>query len=173
MTITLDRPASWMARAACLGQDPELFFPSESDDTRAEAALAICATCPVQAECAAYARQLKVSDGVWGGTTKGRKRTTPTNHKRRACGTMAAYRRHKRAGEPACDACEEAQRTYMERFRTRIAGTPRCQKLTEDQVRAIRAAHALGQSARTLALRYDISHSQISKIIRREAWVNV
>jgi WhiB family redox-sensing transcriptional regulator len=61
-----------MDSAACLDADPELFFP----ETRgaglrhgrpAQPALAVCAGCPVRAECDGYAESLGKPDGIWGG----------------------------------------------------------------------------------------------------------
>ena len=38
------------------------------------------------------------------------------------CGTVAAYERHRRVGEPACEACKEAKRAAQ---RERTGGKPR------------------------------------------------
>ena len=54
---------SWREHAACLGHDVAMFFPERNAPT--EPALAICATCPVRAECLDAADD----DGIWGGTT--------------------------------------------------------------------------------------------------------
>jgi len=47
----------WRSRAACLGADPELFFPAAEGgpvyDAQVAAAKAMCARCPVTAECLA------------------------------------------------------------------------------------------------------------------------
>ena len=66
--------AIWTERAACHepGVDPELFFPvSESGLAAGEAAAAkaICARCPVAAECLAWALRAGEPAGIWGGTT--------------------------------------------------------------------------------------------------------
>ena len=67
----------WMRNAACREvDDPELFFPnaaagaaSETNRRRAlHQARQFCLPCPVQAECAAYAEQLGIRHGIWGGT---------------------------------------------------------------------------------------------------------
>jgi len=57
--------------AACRTADPGLFFP-EPGDTGAEAqALAVCAVCPVRAQC--YARAVENGErwGIWGGVNFG------------------------------------------------------------------------------------------------------
>jgi WhiB family redox-sensing transcriptional regulator len=62
----------WMLRGACRHEDPELFFPiSASGPARGQisAAKAICARCPVRANCLSHAL-ITQPDGIWGGTTK-------------------------------------------------------------------------------------------------------
>ncbi len=56
---------TWMAAAACRGQDPELWFPRVGLPTGQ--ALAICAECPVRERCADYAEDMREQHGVWGG----------------------------------------------------------------------------------------------------------
>jgi WhiB family transcriptional regulator, redox-sensing transcriptional regulator len=70
---------SWTERAACRepGIDPELFFPvSESGPAVGQiaAARAICARCPVAADCRAWALRTGEPTGIWGGTTPGERR---------------------------------------------------------------------------------------------------
>ena len=65
----------WKLRAACRGQDPGLWFPSEvarkhySRTVRALTvrAKAVCATCPVLGECRDYAFVKDERYGTWGG----------------------------------------------------------------------------------------------------------
>ncbi len=165
---------TWRTQAACRDHDPDLWFPTESDDHTRQAAQTICATCPVRHECTTYATTHHINDGIWGGRDLGIKPKPPRPY--RPCGTVAAYRRHVRSGETPCDACKAANTAYAKTsasYRAKLAGTARAQKLTEDQVRTIRAAHNLGQAIPVLALRYQVSVSQITRIVRRLAWVNV
>jgi WhiB family redox-sensing transcriptional regulator len=68
------RPA-WMKRAACRGEDPALFFPTRGVNAATMAKTrAICASCPVRAECLDYARVTVDTMGVWGGTTERERR---------------------------------------------------------------------------------------------------
>lgn len=71
-----DRPTAWMARAACADADLSLFFPEQKRGYHAisvvQAALAVCAGCPVRPECLEYG--LSERFGVWGGTTEGKRR---------------------------------------------------------------------------------------------------
>jgi len=62
----------WRSSAACLTHDPELFFPvGESDTSRPQIreAKAVCARCPVAAECLEYVLDTRQDFGVWGGTS--------------------------------------------------------------------------------------------------------
>ena len=65
-------------RGACSGEDPELFFAPEgargADRWSYEVdAKAICAECPVVAQCLEYALEHRM-DGVWGGTNEAERR---------------------------------------------------------------------------------------------------
>lgn len=64
-----NNPFSWQDQGECVGKDPQIFFQDERDGSYSrEAYKAICAVCPVQAECLNTAI-LYNFDGVWGGTT--------------------------------------------------------------------------------------------------------
>jgi WhiB family redox-sensing transcriptional regulator len=64
---TVPPAGPWITQAACADVDTDLFFPERGEDQTA--AKAICATCPVRAECLAYA--LETGDpGIWGGTSE-------------------------------------------------------------------------------------------------------
>jgi WhiB family redox-sensing transcriptional regulator len=63
----------WRDRAACIGADPDLFFPVTARD-EAEAK-AICSRCPSRAECLGYATGRPLL-GIWGGTSEDERRNT-------------------------------------------------------------------------------------------------
>jgi WhiB family redox-sensing transcriptional regulator len=63
---------NWRTAAACLDEDPELFFPIGSTESVAVQdqileAKAVCSGCLVQATCLKWALEAGVDDGVWGG----------------------------------------------------------------------------------------------------------
>lgn len=108
-------PEQWQARAACRGENPELFFPDPSDEHTRARAQTICATCPVRSECSNHAQPF----GVWAGDyyhpehgRKPRRHTTtgrpPGRPATAPCGTPAAYDRHRRNNEPPCGPCIKA-----------------------------------------------------------------
>jgi len=62
----------WRAASACLGSDPDVFFPvavGAGATTQVSRALRICAGCPVRQPCLDFAIQSGEKDGIWGGTT--------------------------------------------------------------------------------------------------------
>lgn len=121
---------SWMAKGACVGTDPDAFFPPPGPKTDRDAK-AICATCPVVDTCLEYALTNHL-DGVWGNTNgRERKRLRPaakrkpgpppapiTNH-----GTKAGYQAHRRRAEDACPECLAAwsRRSADQRSARRMA----------------------------------------------------
>ena len=68
----------WRQRAACLGEDPELFFPVadiRSAPEQLAVAKAVCARCPVIDTCLTWSLQTGQNTGVWGGMSEAERRT--------------------------------------------------------------------------------------------------
>ena len=61
----LIKPEPWVGDPACAEVDPELFFPDSGENPRA--AKAICAGCPVAAQCLDYAIRTNQTHGIWAG----------------------------------------------------------------------------------------------------------
>jgi WhiB family redox-sensing transcriptional regulator len=62
----------WMESAACRGEDLVLFFGPEGErqperDIRESRAKAVCAGCPVRADCLSFAMSRPEKSGLWGG----------------------------------------------------------------------------------------------------------
>lgn len=55
----------WMEHAACLGANPDVFFPERGGSS--QAAKRICATCTVRGECEDFGIEIRAGSGVWGG----------------------------------------------------------------------------------------------------------
>lgn len=64
--------SNWVLRAACRGQDVELFY--SSDPLQVRAAVRICSGCPVRRECFEDAIDRGEPFGVWGGLKESRRR---------------------------------------------------------------------------------------------------
>ena len=60
----------WQETAICRRADPELFFPIGTTGAAVaeiQRAKAVCARCPVQRPCLAYALATRQEFGIWGG----------------------------------------------------------------------------------------------------------
>ncbi len=79
----------WQLVGACRGQDADLFFHPEGErgparSNREAAAKAVCATCPVQQQCAAHALSVREPYGVWGGLSEDDREAIYLGHRRYA-----------------------------------------------------------------------------------------
>lgn len=98
--VSLRYPEHWTTRAACLDEDPELFFPDSYPGTSDwETPRRVCMRCPVREQCDKEADRQGEKFGMFGGRTPDE----------RLHGTSAAYYRHRRAGEDPCARCKAAQ----------------------------------------------------------------
>jgi WhiB family redox-sensing transcriptional regulator len=67
-----EKRPDWFDDASCRGLDIKLFFPERHQPQLIKEARAICAECPVRAECREYSLDLHETYeifGVWGGWT--------------------------------------------------------------------------------------------------------
>ncbi|WP_441251162.1 WhiB family transcriptional regulator [Kitasatospora sp. McL0602] len=106
----------------CVGH-AELFFTADGErgpavQARAEAARALCARCPIAAECRQLGRET-YSLGMWGGEDEDQRqqhqpRRSNYGGGRRPgeCGTPSTYKRHLKRGEH-CDECRQANTDYV------------------------------------------------------------
>jgi len=65
----------WQLLGLCRAENPEVFFHPEGERgparrNRDAAAKAVCAMCPVLAQCRVHALQVREPYGVWGGMTE-------------------------------------------------------------------------------------------------------
>lgn len=60
----------WRTQAACVGHDPEMWFPVPGD--AADKAKRICRGCPVRRDCLFFALRHPTATrcGIWGGTSR-------------------------------------------------------------------------------------------------------
>ncbi|MEU0674659.1 WhiB family transcriptional regulator [Streptomyces sp. NPDC006172] len=67
---------AWLRDAACVGEDPELFFPlaERESDPQAARALAVCRRCRVLLACRSWAIEQGEDAGIWGATTAAQRR---------------------------------------------------------------------------------------------------
>jgi WhiB family transcriptional regulator, redox-sensing transcriptional regulator len=81
-TITMD----WRQRAACLDEDPELFFPVGTTGPaldQVERAKQVCRRCDVAEACLEWALDTNQDAGVWGGMSEDERRSLRRSRQRR------------------------------------------------------------------------------------------
>lgn len=122
---------TWMEKGACVGHNPDMWFPENGTTKGSIEALRICAECPVRELCAQYAADERLDYGIWGGRTpivrrpsgvRPRSSSNPGRRRRYPCPSHQAYRRHIRNGEEPCPGDLEAERV---RTSVRDAGSDR------------------------------------------------
>ena len=69
-----EQETDWRRAAACRVYEPDLFFPVSSagagHERQLARAVAVCAQCPVRAQCLDFALRTRQVHGVWGGLTE-------------------------------------------------------------------------------------------------------
>lgn len=90
----------WRKQAACLTvADRTIFFPGRGRSDMADKAKAVCATCPVIADCLEYALRGHERVGVFGGTTEQERRVILRARRLAAKKTKTiAVRKHRLTG---------------------------------------------------------------------------
>jgi WhiB family redox-sensing transcriptional regulator len=105
--------AEWRGNAACVNQDPELFFPIGSNgpaERQTEGARQVCQSCPVRQPCLEWALEAGADHGVWGGLNEQerlslrlRRRRNPTTRAAQQAGTNTQAPTALRADAPPAD----------------------------------------------------------------------
>ncbi|GAA4175970.1 hypothetical protein GCM10022287_22400 [Gryllotalpicola koreensis] len=118
-----DDPESWRKEASCRDiDDPDVFFsPHGSDQARAAA---LCADCPVRAQCLTYALDTDTQDGFWGGKTEAQRARMPRVRQVKHCKSRLhslesdADYIYFSNGERRCKACHLATLERLKAART-------------------------------------------------------
>jgi WhiB family redox-sensing transcriptional regulator len=83
---------TWITGAACIGEDPELFFPMGPPTlvtAQTARAKAVCVACPVRDECLEWSLVTAQDAGVWGGLDEDERREL-RRRRRRALTSVGA-----------------------------------------------------------------------------------
>lgn len=117
---------------ACLTRQDVNFFPTQGGD--ATEARTVCAECPAQEPCLAWALHHE-HFGVWGGTSEHERRRmrrqlgvavhapqAATMQPAAVCGTEGGYHRHRDRKETICGPCRDAHNRGERRRRARRNG---------------------------------------------------
>lgn len=82
----------WRQMAACLTEDPELFFPVGTTGPafdQIQQAKAVCRRCPVVQQCLQWALDNHQDFGVWGGLSEEERRNVRRLHRPQSRGSQA------------------------------------------------------------------------------------
>lgn len=107
--FAIEAPA-WMDQALCAQTDPALFFPDSG--VNPNQAKRICAQCPVQTTCLAYALEANLYGGVWGGLTQHERERVRTTKPCRHCGSPVP-----RGNQHACFCSEDCATAHRAEYR--------------------------------------------------------
>ena len=80
-----DEKIDWRHRGACVGEDPELFFPTGTSGPallQIEEAKQVCRSCDVRERCLGWALEAGQDHGVWGGMSEDERRALKRRTKR-------------------------------------------------------------------------------------------
>lgn len=70
---------AWKLNGACVGANPEWFFPTPGNTTMTDAAVSLCNKCPVRVKCLTYALETDSAWGIWGATTEKQRKQIKEN----------------------------------------------------------------------------------------------
>ncbi len=182
-----ERDLGWRDRAACLGVDPELFFPEKGEWAKAERAKQVCRGCSVQGACLHEAlngpQATGDEAGIFGGTTPRERRGL---RRRTWSGASAAVTRERDLAVKALDRArsvgrEEAarelgvsrvaltktwQRFGLELPPRRIGGRVPPTRFYNDRA----AAEAILARAKKIGLTAASQEAGVSRIALDSAW---
>lgn len=147
--------SDWRHEAACLTEDPELFFPVGDTSHgpamwQAEEAMAVCLRCPVRAECLQWALTTDQDAGIWGGMLEEERR---------------ALRRRISRGRRKSDAEGNAEAELAAALEATARSHDRGPMVDPEPVREIILAGASrGLSVREIARQMDMTESTVRSI---------
>lgn len=141
----------WRALAECQNTDPELFFPTAESGpartTQVAAAKAVCARCPVRAQCLTEALA-RIPYGIAGGLTEHERRTL--------------RRRATTSGQPAHPPAAEAAPVEAALF-DELPGGLTARSAGQERARVGRALLSAGRSARQVARTCGVSTRTVQR----------
>lgn len=165
--------ADWQDRAACRGEDLEVFFPLHPESFNAAHGKSICAGCPVQIDCALWAAENPdmVPHGTFGGLTEWerfprRRRPEASNEARKRRKKVADMR--SRGVTISVIARElDVSIALIQKDISRLKITVKQQHPIDDE--AVAQLIADGWSHREVARKLDVHPRTVYRSVRRSA----
>jgi len=152
-------PGWWFA-GLCAQIDPELFFPEKGGSVRD--AKAVCAGCPVRAQCLEHALAHDERFGVWGGLSEPERRRLKTAATHRSSASRLAARR---TGVPAAAlGLAEVDEVVVARL---MAGHSVVGASRVEVAQAAIGLHRAGQSVRRVAAQLGVQERQVQRWVAR------
>jgi len=150
----------WWFAGLCAQTDPELFFPEKGGSVRE--AKAVCARCPVRAQCLEHALAHDERFGVWGGLSEPERRRLKTAATHRS---SAAQPQGRRTGAPGGGATPgEVDEVVVARL---MAGQPVTVASRAEVTQAAIGLHRAGRPARQVAAQLDVNTRQVERWVAR------
>ena len=160
MLLGLAGSPGWWFAGLCAQTDPELFFPEKGGSVRE--AKAVCAPCPVRAQCLAHALAHDERFGVWGGLSEPERRRLQSAATHRS---GAAQPRGRRTGGPAGgSALGEVDEVVVARL---MAGQAVTVASRVEVAQAAIGLHRAGRPARQVAAQLDVHTRQVERWVAR------
>jgi len=156
-------PGWWFA-GLCAQTDPELFFPEKGGSVRE--AKAVCAGCPVRAQCLAHALAHGERFGVWGGLSEHERRRLQLHAGGAAGGSTAPEPAAQQPDPPAAVAAAgEVDEVVVARL---MAGHPVVTAPSRAEVaQAAIGLHRAGRPARQVAAQLGVHTRQVDRWVAR------
>ena len=148
-------PGWWFA-GLCAQTDPEVFFPEKGGSVRE--AKAVCAGCPVRAQCLEHALAHDERFGVWGGTSEPERRRLKATATHRG---IASRRAGVKGGGPGLGEVDEVVVARL------MAGRPVTGASRVEVAQAAIGLHHAGHSARRIAAQLGVQERQVQRWLAR------
>ena len=151
LLLGLAGSTGWWFEGVCAQTDPEVFFPEKGGSVRE--AKAVCARCPVRAQCLAHALAHGERYGVWGGLSE------PERRRLKQADAPTSPSTASRPPAPA-----EVDEVVVARL---VAGHPVTGVCRDEVAQAAIGLHRAGVGARQVATRLGVTTRQVERWLAR------
>ena len=149
----------WWFAGLCAQTDPELFFPEKGGSVRE--AKAVCARCPVRAQCLEHALAHGERFGVWGGLSERERRRLQLHVGSAASGSPVPEPAAQQPDPPAAvPVAGEVDEVVVARL---ISGRPVSGASRDEVAQAAIGLHRAGVGARRVATRLVVTTRQVER----------
>ena len=163
LLLWLAGSTGWWFEGVCAQTDPEVFFPEKGGSVRE--AKAVCARCPVRAQCLAHALAHGERFGVWGGLSEPERRRLQLHAGSAAGGSTAPEPAAQQPDPPAAvPVAGEVDEVVVARL---ISGRPVSGASRDEVAQAAIGMHHAGVGARQVAAQLDVNTRQVERWVAR------